>query len=269
MTTCRQSPVVILLEHTEWLQCWAQMACHANVLPIQDYKSSLSAAESRLIANAHQPRIESFSTGRRCAHGALQHIGMDTVELLQQSDGSVLWPGSCTGSISHCMDLAIALVTSDPQVMSVGVDIERTAPFNRDVLKLVSSADEQRWLSRDNTLEWVATALFSIKESVFKCLNPVTSLWIDFDSVSVQNADSWIIKPEDDSRLPGQYGLTGYVRQYRDIQVTLLDDELRHALLEFTGSQGLQACLKINLALFEQHVVSLAWLAADVQQTEA
>jgi 4'-phosphopantetheinyl transferase EntD len=261
--------VAELLEHPEWLQCWAQMACHANVLPIQDHKSSLSAAESRLIANAHQPRIESFSTGRRCAHGALLHIGMDTVELLRQSDGSVLWPGTCTGSISHCTDLAIALVTNDPQVISVGVDIERTAPFDRDVLELVSSADEQRWLSRENIPQWVATALFSIKESLFKCLNPITSLWFDFDSVSVRNSDSWIIEPEGDGRLSGQHGLTGYVRQYRNIQVTLLDDELRHALMEFTGSKGLQACLKINLALFEQHVVSLVWLAADVQQTEA
>ena len=189
--------------------------------------------------------------------------------MLRQNDGSVLWPGSCTGSISHCMDLAIALVTSDPQVISVGVDIERTAPFDRDVLELVSSADEQRWLSQDNIPQWVVTALFSIKESLFKCLNPVTSLWFDFDSVTVRSFDSWIIVPEDDSRFPGQHGLTGYGCQYRNIQVTLLDDELRHALMEFTGSNGLQGCLKINLALFEQHVVSLAWLAADVQQTEA
>lgn len=94
--------------------------------------------------------------------------------------GEPLFPDPFRGSLAHTQGWSCALVTNDPELLSVGVDIEGVErPFRPEVALRIASQSEKDVLSEwhnDPTLpiHWRSgLALFCAKEAVFKTLSPL------------------------------------------------------------------------------------------------
>lgn len=81
------------------------------------------------------------------------------------------------GSISHCSDLAVAVVATRSADISFGVDIEDATNIEDGVLAMISSPNELEKLlvlpCCDLPISW-RTVLFSAKESAFKAIFSTT-----------------------------------------------------------------------------------------------
>ncbi|OLO53560.1 hypothetical protein BKH27_05965 [Actinomyces oris] len=81
------------------------------------------------------------------------------------------------GSISHCSDLAVAVVATRSAGISFGVDIEDAVNIEDEVVAMISSPNELEKLlvlpRCDLPISW-RTVLFSAKESAFKAIFSAT-----------------------------------------------------------------------------------------------
>ena len=90
------------------------------------------------------------------------------------------------GSISHTDEWAIAVAASGDQgIVSLGIDLEVIERLNSPVLKTIATDDERDRLAQENVQDWQSAALFSIKESLYKCLRPHHGAFIGFRDVEL------------------------------------------------------------------------------------
>lgn len=144
---------------------------------IADHRSTLKPAECALVAKASSRRIAEFSTGRYCARQALERFGCSDSAVLADKYGAPIWPAGYMGSISHCSDLAVAVVATRSAGISFGVDIEDAVNIEDEVVAMISSPNELEKLlvlpRCDLPISW-RTVLFSAKESAFKAIFSAT-----------------------------------------------------------------------------------------------
>ena len=144
----------------------------------------LHPAEERLTAGMAPRRIRSFRHGRHCARGALAKLGLPSMPVSVSAQRAPVWPEGIIGSISHREDLACAVVARASGLDGIGIDLERTGGLDDEVAKLVCTAAERTRL-RQQSIEHGERLLFTIKESVYKCLWPRLQRFIDFLEVEV------------------------------------------------------------------------------------
>lgn len=146
----------------------------------------LSPIEVQQLRDAVPRRRREFAAGRVCARHALAALGATHDSLDRQTDGSPRWPAGFIGSISHTAGLCGAAVSRAGVQLGLGLDMERVAPLEKELLDEICTADERLWLETlsASELEPMAMALFSAKEAFYKCQYPLTGLWLDF-----RNAD--------------------------------------------------------------------------------
>ena len=166
---------------------WSGTHIYFKSLPVADYASTLYQEELPAIAKAAPMRRNTFSSGRHCARALLHEIGLPEAPLVRGSDGSVRWPPGLIGSISHTNDWAVAAIavpdTSDAQ--QLGIDLERIKPLEEGVIRLIASGAELEELSEAHLPPWHAMALFSLKESLYKCLASDYGEFINFHDVEI------------------------------------------------------------------------------------
>jgi len=182
----------------QWQRGFAEDDVHLCAKAVADHTLDLTESELEVIASSVTIRKQTYSTGRFCAKDALKNIGIDRRDyidgLLRQEDGSVAWPSGAIGSISHTNDWAVAAVAqSGKQVESLGVDIEKIDRVEKDVLRMIATDAERAILESAYHLRWGRVALFSIKESLYKCLRPVYGNFIGFKDVQVENLNAPLI----------------------------------------------------------------------------
>lgn len=156
-------------------------------------------------------RREEFLTGRTCARAVLRRLGVPDQPVLRRENRAPLWPEGVVGSITHTEGFCAAAVANACDVFSLGIDVERGRGVSRELFDYVATRSEQE---RFQGLEDWATILFSIKESVFKCLNPPTGVWLEFHDVEVlELADgsyrARVPKIADGVEFEGAFGRTG------------------------------------------------------------
>jgi len=149
---------------------------------IDDYRKSLSQQELALIDNAIDKRAREFSTGRHCAHLAMQQLGLAPAPLLKGSQREPLWPKGIVGSISHCRDLAGAVVAKQSCLQSVGLDVENRKQLDPRIARHVCTADESAWLDAQapDMRQLSLLVIFSLKEAVFKCVYQASGVALRF-----------------------------------------------------------------------------------------
>lgn len=163
--------------------------------PVADYTNALSSAELELVSSAVAIRQHTFSTGRLCAKTALTKLGVPASDytdgLLRQDDGAVAWPSEVVGSISHTNDWAVSAVCKkSDSITSIGVDIELIDRVERDILKLIATDQEREEIESRLELRWLRVAVFSVKESIYKCLRPLYGEFIGFKEVQLNDLDT-------------------------------------------------------------------------------
>lgn len=142
---------------------------------------SASPIADALLAHAHDNdtadagsarRVRESVAARACARRLLAGFGVRAAALLPDADGRPRWPDGFVGSISHARDWCVVAVARREQIAGLGIDIEVAQRLEEESWDLLCSAAEIAWLHRQRghaDTGLLATALFSAKESSFKC----------------------------------------------------------------------------------------------------
>jgi 4'-phosphopantetheinyl transferase EntD len=130
-------------------------------------------------------RRREFALGRYCARRALAALDVPPVALPMGADRSPKWPSSVVGSITHWEGWCVAAVAPAATCRALGVDGESRRALPAGVRELVATESEQAWLlDTDPGCHW-ETALFTMKEAVYKACARLTGFWLDFKDVDL------------------------------------------------------------------------------------
>jgi enterobactin synthetase component D len=160
----------------------------------------MSAAVSRfstsleMIPNGPGRRRRDFIAGRECASRALSLAGSDCAShpIGVRADRSPAWPVGWVGSITHTDGYAAAAVAPRTLLESVGIDSEKvmSAAVAGEVSAEILVPSEEALFARVSlTREEFVTAIFSAKESLYKCLAPVVGRYFDFQDAELVELD--------------------------------------------------------------------------------
>jgi 4'-phosphopantetheinyl transferase EntD len=128
-------------------------------------------------------RAHEFRAGRACAMAAIRGIRFGAVDLIGVDiTGAPVWPSGIVGSISHSSGRAAAAVSADPDILALGIDIERARIFDPNLAALVCRVDDETAAAGI----FGPSVAFGAKESVFKAWSPLTGSWLDFDDIRVR-----------------------------------------------------------------------------------
>jgi len=124
--------------------------------------------------------------GRIALRAAAAQLGQHPPPLLCNERGAPILPSGLVGSVSHKRTLAIGMV-APPSAGSLGVDIVDYGPPRPAVAKKVLQPQEFDSLaSLPPDRRWIGTLLrFSIKESVYKALDPYVGRYVGFQEANV------------------------------------------------------------------------------------
>lgn len=145
----------------------------------------LMPVEASAVAGAVASRRREFALGRWCARRALERFGLGSQPIPVGAQRSPVWPEGIVGSITHCTGLVGAAVGASDTFMSIGFDAERDDPLATDLIPLVCTPREIAWTHEQCTdFDW-PKVVFSAKESIHKCIWPLSGQTLDFLDVSV------------------------------------------------------------------------------------
>lgn len=145
--------------------------------------AALYACERELVEKAVAKRQEEFATGRDCARRAMRRLGLTPRPILREESGAPRWPQGVTGSISHTRGLVAAAVASSGETRGVGIDVQCTRdPFPMGTLERIFVEAELDWVRGfpESERPVQAYALFSAKESLYKCVHAATGVALGF-----------------------------------------------------------------------------------------
>jgi 4'-phosphopantetheinyl transferase EntD len=143
-------------------------------------------------------RRPTWLAGRVALHAALQDIGLDSGPILATQRGAPELPMGVTGSISHKRTLAVALAARKQGGLSLGVDLEpipavpvslgEPAWNNRpDISSRVMTPEELAVLATvpEGLRRREIVLTFSIKEALYKAINPLIGRYVSFQEATV------------------------------------------------------------------------------------
>ena len=142
-----------------------------------------------------------FLGGRYCAHQALSMMKNNSSEICSANEkeqaelipikkneqGAPIWPEGVIGSITHTENFIGAVVESSDNLRGIGIDTEKILGPQSVVMveSLVATDEEKRKSLSFDPFEYF-TLIYSAKESIFKCLNPIIQKYIEFHDVTIE-----------------------------------------------------------------------------------
>jgi enterobactin synthetase component D len=135
-------------------------------------------------------RLATFVAGRFCAAGALEQARHDrSADVAMERDGAPIWPRGYLGSITHTDRVAGAVVAPSRSALGIGIDCERLISPEREAELAARICPEWAtvWGRGDQpfTAAELLTLVFSGKESIYKCLYPLTRTFLEFGDIRV------------------------------------------------------------------------------------
>lgn len=133
-----------------------------------------------------------WTAGRAALRHALARLEVPCGDLMPDHRGAPSMPAGVVGSISHKPALAVAMV-AHADGGTLGVDLEQPAPRGRqDISRRVLTAAEQgeiAGLPPDAKIVQIMLR-FSLKEAIYKAIDPFVGRYVGFREVSVTPLDS-------------------------------------------------------------------------------
>lgn len=126
-------------------------------------------------------RARRDATGK-CVTALLANSGLPAIEPGHLPSGARDWPAGYTGSVSHKGTKVVTALTRIGDVRSIGVDIEildRGRELS-DPKGLTDSDELPPGMENEGSV-----ILFSVKEAVFKALNPVIGIRFGYEEVRI------------------------------------------------------------------------------------
>jgi enterobactin synthetase component D len=169
-----------------------------NLLALAPGIAALAVEERSFLDSLPPARRPTWLAGRIALHEALRDLGVDVGPILSDRRGAPELPEGVTGSISHKRTLAVALAAHKCDGTSIGVDLE-PVPVSPP------SPGEPGWDRRPDISSRVMTPAelaalaatpepgrrrqvvlhFSIKEALYKALNPLIGRYVSFQEASL------------------------------------------------------------------------------------
>lgn len=152
---------------------------------VGDFQEPLHPAEAPFVKDSVARRVREFTAGRACARRVLARLGHEDAPVRMGPRREPLWPAGVVGSISHGAGYCIAAACRRQDFASIGVDIETSNPLSPTLMDLVCTPGERLWCEQQGSAlaGLLGKFVFSIKESVFKCLYPVFQEELEFSEV--------------------------------------------------------------------------------------
>ncbi|MGP9788718.1 4'-phosphopantetheinyl transferase family protein [Roseinatronobacter sp. NSM] len=132
-------------------------------------------------------RAREFAAGRAAARNAMEQLGHTPRPVLQGDDRAPIWPSGLVGSITHTSHDALAVVTDDPAILALGLDIEPATPLEPSLWPVVCTQNDMLWLAGLGPTQrgHFAKLLFSAKEAVYKAQYQLSRCLIDFHALDL------------------------------------------------------------------------------------
>ena len=132
------------------------------------------------LAGAVRKRQGEFLAGRLCARAALQQLGCLALPSSHGEHGP-RWPAGFCGSISHGKGMVGAICGRSDHWQSLGLDIEAAMALpqaERLAAQILTNTERQRFAQLP--LAELISLGFSLKEALYKALNPLTGRFFYF-----------------------------------------------------------------------------------------
>ena len=113
--------------------------------------------------------------------------GWQLIPIKKNEQGAPIWPEGVIGSITHTENFIGAVVESSDNLRGIGIDTEKILGPQSVVMveSLVATDEEKRKSLSFDPFEYF-TLIYSAKESIFKCLNPIIQKYIEFHDVTIE-----------------------------------------------------------------------------------
>ena len=149
---------------------------------------ALFPQEEVSVRRASIKRQREFAAGRGAARRAIAELEMPPSAIPMRDDRAPQWPPGLVGSITHCDEICIAAVSRNVRARSIGIDIEPSVPLDANLLDIVCTPTERKWLDKQHTRARfrLAKLIFSAKEAAYKAQYPLTGLAFDFHRLEVE-----------------------------------------------------------------------------------
>lgn len=168
-----------------------------------------------------------FTLGRSCARAALASLdpSLGGLPLLRGGDRTPRWPEGYVGAITHHKGRAATAVARRADYTGIGLDLEAQRPLSAGMRGRLLRPEERARLEglKGPAAELLAMIVFSAKESIYKCLHPVTGVYLGFQDAEVfdtvetapdQGTLRWRLDKDCGPRFPAGYeGLGAYALQ--------------------------------------------------------
>jgi phosphopantetheine--protein transferase-like protein len=156
---------------------------------IADLEHLLAPQEAACISQAGSKRRREFACGRIFARRALKSFDPEDRCLLIDADRVPIWPAGLIGSITHSDHYCAVAVARKDQVSAIGIDVEELERVTLDLSEYILLPSEIEGAnlhasSIQQRLRHIAV-VFSAKETIYKCLYPITRSHLSFHDVHI------------------------------------------------------------------------------------
>lgn len=147
----------------------------------------LMGDEVLAIEQVSAKRAREFAAGRAAARSAMDQLGHVARPVLHGDDRAPIWPAGLAGSITHTDHDALAVVTDDPDILALGLDMEPATALEPNLWSVICTQNDLLWLAglgptqRGN----FARLVFSAKEAVYKAQYQISRCLIDFHALDL------------------------------------------------------------------------------------
>jgi 4'-phosphopantetheinyl transferase EntD len=158
-----------------------------GVVPISEgAPGALPVIEAAAIARASDKRRMEFAAGRMAAARAMAMLGRAAVPVPAGADRAPIWPSGLCGSISHAGGWAVAVVSADPRIAALGLDMEPEVPLEEGLWPSIFSATEQDMAAKADHPGLFALQVFVAKEAAYKAQYPLSQTLFDFHTLQTR-----------------------------------------------------------------------------------
>lgn len=140
-------------------------------------------------------RKQEFLAGRYCGKRAIENLLKSENSLIIgiNSDRTPKWPVGIVGTITHTQNLAGAAVGFSEDLQGIGIDYESIldadkANYLKDSI-LTEKENASFFKNEGMSFNILCTAIFSAKESVFKCIYPLIQKYFEADEINILELD--------------------------------------------------------------------------------
>lgn len=147
---------------------------------------TLQGDERSVLGRYAVRRKVTYAGGRYALRRALQRLGASGVVLVANDRGAPILPAGYRGSISH-KDTVVAVLAARDESSHIGIDIEDVpGPSDAIADKILTPAELAYVMGLPDAERALELSLrFSLKEAIYKALDPYVRRYVAYDEVEV------------------------------------------------------------------------------------